>query len=313
MPQMNNAQARIFDPVLTAIAQGFKHNAFVGDALFPVVPVSQRGGKIVSFFKEDFMLYNMARAPGQNTKRVQDGYSSGSYTLESFSLEGTVPIETMQEAASVPGIDLGKAAIYKMQNRIAMRLEKARADLSRNAAAYAASNKIPLSGTSQWSDFGAVSDPIAVVENAKEVIRVKTGMEPNTGVIGAAVFSKLKQHPKIIDRMKYTGRDVPTIEILAALFGIPNLRVGRGVFSDDAGNFGDIWGKDMILAYTETSSLIDMGTPTYGYTYQLAGYPVVEEPYYERNPKSWIYPVTDEVAPVIAAPDAGYLIQNAVA
>jgi hypothetical protein len=69
----------------------------------------------------------------------------------------------------------------------------------------------------------------------------------------------------------------------------------------------------MVLAYTETGSMVEMGAPSYGYTYQLAGYPLVEEPYYERNPKSWIYPVTDEVAPVMAGADAGYLIQNAVA
>ena len=69
----------------------------------------------------------------------------------------------------------------------------------------------------------------------------------------------------------------------------------------------------MILAYNEVGTLADMGLPSYGYTYQLAGYPVVEEPYYERNPKAWMFPVTDEVMPVIAGADGGYLIQNAVA
>ena len=53
--------------------------------------------------------------------------------------------------------------------------------------------------------------------------------------------------------------------------------------------------------------------PSYGYTYQLRGYPIVELPYEDRNPKSWIYPVTDEVQPVIAGAEAGYLISAAVA
>lgn len=314
MPQMSNPAARIIDPVLTAVAQGYKHPDFVGGALFPYVPVGQRGGKIVTFSKEDFMLYNTGRAPGQNTKRVQYGYTSGSYALESHSLEGTLPIETMQEAAAVPGIDASRMTIFKTQNIIALRLEKQQADIARNAAAYAAGNKITLSGTAQWSDLtSGVSDPIAVVETGKEAVRKKVGKRANTGVMGAAVFEKLKQHPKVIDRMKYTGRDVPTVEMLAALFGLDRVLIGDAVFADDAGVFSDVWGKDMVLAYTETASLAEMGTPSYGYTYRLDGYPVVEEPYFDRNAKSWIYPVTDEVAPVIAGADAGYLITNAVA
>ena len=313
MPQLNNAQARIIDPVLTNIAQGFKQSDFVGFSLFPRVPVSQRGGRVVSFSKEDFMLYNTGRAPGQNTKRVQFGYAAGNYVLESHSLEGTVPIETLQEAQAVPGIDAARMAIYKMQNIIATRLEKAQADVARTLASYNVANRITLSGTAQWSDLGTVSDPIAVVEAGKEAVRRKIGKRPNTAVIGAAVFASLRQHPKVIDRMKYTGRDVPTAEILAALFGLDRVLVGDAVFADDAGTFNDVWGKDVVLAYTEVGTMVEMGLPSYGYTYQLAGYPVVEEPYYERNPKTWMFPVTDEVAPVIAGADAGYLIQNAVA
>ena len=313
MPQLNNAQARIIDPVLSAVAQGFKQSNFVGFDLFPRVPVAQRAGRITAFSKEDFMLYNTGRAPGQNTKRVQFGYAAGSYVLESHSLEGTVPIETLQEAAAVPGIDLAKKAIFNMQNVIATRLEKAQADVARTLASYNVANRITLSGTGQWSDFGTVSDPIAVVEAGKEAVRRRIGRRPNTAVMGAAVFAALRQHPKVIDRMKFTGRDVPTVEILASLFGLKNVLVGDAVWSDDAGVFNDMWGRDMILAYNEVGTLADMGLPSYGYTYQLAGYPVVEEPYYERNPKAWMFPVTDEVMPVIAGADGGYLIQNAVA
>ena len=240
MPQLNNAQARIIDPVLSAVAQGFKQSNFVGFDLFPRVPVAQRAGRITAFSKEDFMLYNTGRAPGQNTKRVQFGYAAGSYVLESHSLEGTVPIETLQEAAAVPGIDLAKKAIFNMQNVIATRLEKAQADVARTLASYNVANRITLSGTGQWSDFGTVSDPIAVVEAGKEAVRRRIGRLPNTAVMGAAVFAALRQHPKVIDRMKFTGRDVPTVEILASLFGLKNVLVGDAVWSDDAGVFNDM-------------------------------------------------------------------------
>lgn len=313
MPQMTPGQARVIDPVLTEVAQGYKNNEFVGMALFPQVPVTQRGGKILSFGKEDFMLYNTGRSPGQNTKRVQFGYAGANFSLESHSLEGQLPIENMQEANAVPGIDLGAITVQKTQNIIALRKEKQQADLATNLANYGASNKTTLSGTSQWSDFSGTSDPVKDVEVGKEVIRKATGKRPNVGVMGAAVYAMLKQHPKVVDRIKYTGRDVATPELLAALFGLAEIKIGDAVYADDSGVFSDVWGKNMILAYTDTTGAKDMGNPSYGYTYQLEGYAIVEEPYFDRSTKSWVYPVTDEVAPVIAGATAGYLISAAVA
>lgn len=313
MPQLTPAQARVVDPILSTVARGYQNADLIGNALFPVVPVPQRGGKIISFRKEDFRLYSTGRAPGANTRRVQVGYDGANYTLESHALEGLLPVELMQEAQAVPGIDLAQGTIRKVQNIIALRLEKAQADLATTAANYPAGNKTTLVGTSQWSDFTGTSDPINDVEVAKEAIRTAVGKRPNTVLMGAKVFAKLRMHPKIIDRIKYTGRDVPTPELLAALWGVQQVLIGDAVYADDADAITDVWGKFVVVAFTETASLAAMGTPSYGYTYRLSGYPIVETPYLERNPKSWVYPVTDEVAPVIAGATAGYLISAAVA
>ncbi len=314
MPQITPAGARVMDPVLSTIAQGFTNSEMVASALFPSVTVPQRGGRIITFGREDFMLYGSQRAPGENTKRVQFGYGSGNYTLVDYGLEGQVPIEVMQEGQAVPGIDHGAMAVRKVSNIMALRLEKQAADIARTAATYAAANKVTLSGTAQWSDYGAVSNPINNIETAKEAIRAVTGKRPNTVVMGATVMARLRQHPVVVDRMKYTGRDVATAEILAALFGVQRVLVGDAIWSNDAGNaFTDVWGKDVVVAYTELGSVADMGAPSYGYTYTLEGYPMAEEPYYDRNTKSWVYPVTRAEAPVLASASAGYLITNAVA
>ena len=124
----------------------------------------------------------------------------------------------------------------------------------------------------------------------------------------------LRQHPKVVDRMKYTGRDIATPELLASLFGVERVVVGDSIFSNDAGTaFTDVWGRDVVVAYTNLGSIASRGAPSYGYTYQLVGSPIVEEPYFDRNAKSWIYPVTRIEAPVLASASAGYLITNAVA
>lgn len=313
MPQLTPAQARVIDPILSNIAQGYRNAEFVGGALFPYVPVGLRGGKIIAFRKEDFALYATGRAPGANTKRIQVGYDSSSYAVEQHALEGFVPFELQDEANAVPGIDLARTAVQKVQNIIGLRLEKAQADIATTAASYDANHKnTALTGTTLWSDLSA-SDPVANVETAKEAIRATIGRRPNTMVIGPKVMQALRQHSKIIDRIKYTGRDVPTAELLASLFGVERVLVGESIYTDATGAFVDVWGKNAILAYTETAGIADMGLPSYGYTYRLRGFPVVETAYQDRNAKSWVYPVTDEVAPVMASSIAGYLISPAVA
>lgn len=317
MQQQSLSQVRIIDPVLTEIAQGYQNAAMVGMALFPQVAVPQRGGKIISFNKEDFLLYTTLRTPGANTRRVQFGYASGSFTLDQHALEAVVPWEIGQDAANVSltahSVNMAAVAVRKVQNVIALRLENVQATIATTAASYAAGNKTTLSGTSQWSDYTGTSNPSKDIETAKEAIRAQIGKYPNTVILSAQVMGKVRQHPAIIDRIKYTGRDVVTTDLLAALWGVDRVLVGGAVYQDAAGAMQDVWGKFAVVAYTTTGGPQDMGEPTYGYTYRLDGAPFVEPSYTDRNAKSDIYPVTDEVSPVLTAASAGYLISAAVA
>lgn len=316
MPQMTLNTARVINPVLTSIAQGLMQNSPVGAALFPMVDVAQRAGNIITFGREDFMQYSgLQRAPGGATKRVQFGYSGSQFALVDYSLEGSLPIEQLQEAqASANGfsIDMATLTLQKTLAIMNLRLEIAQATLATTLGNYPAANRVTLSGTSQWNDYSN-STPQTVVETAKEAVRAATGKRPNLMVLGPITFARLRQHPVIRDYIKYSNREVATAEILAEFFGVAQVLVGDGVQSTDAGVLSDIWGKHAILAYTETASVANMGAPTFGYTYNLGGYPLVEEPYYERNPKTWYFPVTRSEAPVIAGSSAGYFIQNAVA
>ena len=313
MQQQTLSQPRVIDPILSEVAQGYKNSAMVGLNLFPSVPVAQRGGKIISFSKEDFALYNTVRAPGANTKRVQFGYTSGSYALEQHALEAVAPWEHQQEASRVAQINLAAMAVRKTQNIIALRLEKAQADLATTAASYGASNKVTLAGVNQWSDYTGTSAPSKDIETAREAIRAQIGKRGNTVVMGAAVWAKVKQHPAIVDRIKYTGRDSVTTEMLAALWDVDRVLVGDAVYTDASGTMTDVWGKFVVVAYTEVGTVADLGEPNYGYTYRLDGAPYVEQGYQDRNAKSDIYPVTDEVSPVLTAAVSGYLISAAVA
>lgn len=313
MSQMTPAQARVIDPILTAVAQGYEpQGQMVADILFPRVPVSARGGKIITFGREQFQIVKSVRAPGTDTKVVQIGYGSGNFSLVDNRLIGMVPLQLLQEANAVPSIDMASFAVNTVQAKMDLEREADAAALARAAAGYAAGNKTGvLSGTDLWTD--PASDPFVVVNTGKEAVRKKIGRRPNVMVLGPDVLTALRNHPKILDRLS-TASDRPpaTVVQLQALFEIERIIEGEAI-QDVNGTFTDVWGNDAILAYVSPKSLQQMGSMNYGYTYQLESYPVVEQGSWDVSKESWLYPVSDAHQVVMAAADAGYLIRNAVA
>ena len=312
MPQATTGQARVVDPILSAVARGYRSpKAAIANILFPIVTVGQRAGRIIAFGPDDYKLMSTKRAPGSNTKRVQFGYASEPFSLVDHRLEGGVPVELQEEAQAEPGIDLSSNAVQRVQNTMALEREYAAAQLARDASKYAASNKETLSGTSQWSN--PASDPFTDIMEGKEVIRSKTGEKPNVLTLGPKVLTALRTHPKVLDRLTTsTDRPPATIQQLQALFELQQVVEGEAVYHDGT-QFQDVWGKDAILAYTTPASMQEMGSPNFGYTYQLAGRPMVEEGYFDNNTNTWYFPTTDAYQPVFAGPAAGFLFTDAAA
>ena len=311
MNQMTPAQARVIDPILTAIARGYEsQQGLVGEILFPRVEVIARGGTIITFGREQFQIIDTRRAPGADTKSIQIGQGSGKYALTDNRLMGKVPVENQEEAAAVPGIDLAGNTIRVVQDNMSLEKEQHAATLARTAGSYASTNKVTLSNSDLWTD--PASNPFAVVEAAKEAIRKKIGRRPNFMELGPLVLSALRIHPKVLDRMSTaTDRTPATIAQLQALFEIDQIVEG-GAIVDNNGTFTDIWGNDAILAYVTPKSLADRGSQSYGYCYSLKDRPIVEAPHWDNSKASWMYPVTDAYQVVLTSADSGFLIKNAV-
>ncbi len=313
MPKiLNQRTAAVIDPILTTHARGYRNSTFISSALFPRVTIPNRSMRVIKFGKESFRMLNTRRAPGANKKRVQYGYASDPVSLAQDALEGVVPVEHQEEAESVPGIDLGAGAINMVLDVVDLNLEYESAQIARATGSYDANHKIAMAGADRWSD--PASDPSGDVSAAKEIIRRSIGRYPNTLVLGPNTGNALKNHPKVKDQFKYTGRDSVTVDMLAAFFDVKKVVVGAAVYlpdtADDATLANDVWGDDAILAYVPEAG-DNYQVPSYGYTYELMGYPNVELPYFERSTDSWIYPTKVERRPILTGAEAGFLFQNA--
>ena len=312
--QLSPGQARVVDPVLSEHARGYRQPGLVGRSLFPLAPVPIYAGKIIQFGKEAFRLVNTSRAPGTATKRINFGYQGEPYAIMPSSLEATVPRELMRDASQVPGIDLGTRAINTVLRVMQLGHENSCATIARNTASYDANHQMALSGTSAWSS--STSTPSADIATGSEAIRSSIGVYPNTALLSAKAMKNLRFHPEIIDRIKYTGRDSVTAQLLGQLWNIENVVVGAAMTADPVTDvFGDVWGADVVLAYVAPSGGGDASAnaeePSYGYTYLIEGMPLVEAPYWDPNTKSWVYGVSFDYAPVLSGMQGGYLITGA--
>lgn len=313
MTQQTLAQSRLIDPILTTHAQGFVRPGNIGRFLFPIVNVASYGGQVIEFNKESFRRYNTKRAPGSATKRITFGYAGKPYAIVPSALEAVVPNENRTDAAAVPGLDLASDAVDVVLDVVELDHEFDCAALARNSALYDNDHKVALVGQDRWR--GSSADPSADISVAKEAIRGSIGVRPNLVALSASAFAALEFNESILERLKYTGRDAVTTEILAKLWNVDQVVVGEAVAaSGQDDDFGDVWGDDVIVAYVAPamgSNRRSAARPSYGYTYQITGMPVVRQAYEDRNANSWIYPVSADRTPVLSGMTAGYLIQNA--
>jgi len=309
---MNTAQARVIDPILSTHARGYRNAEFIGHLLFPIVEIPVRGVRVIRFDKTSFRKMNTRRAPGAQTQRVQFGYATDPVALHQDALEGVVPWEHQEEAAKIPGINLAKKAVEDVLDMTGLGREMEIAKLALDPNKYGVNNKMSLTGSDKWSDPD--SDPGKDVKEGREQIRRRTGRYPNQLTLSPPVYNVLSEHPKIKERFKYTSSDSITAEMLAKYFDVDEVIVGKAVYledsDDDDADAKDVWGRDAVLAFTSKRS--DYRTPSFGYTYRLMGHPMVEKPYSERNIKSWVYPVTEDWSPEMTGMDAGFLFPSPI-
>jgi hypothetical protein len=124
----------------------------------------------------------------------------------------------------------------------------------------------------QWSDY-TNSDPIEDIEAGKAKILSTTGLEANTLVLGYDVFRRLKNHPDLVDRIKYTSSQTITEDMLARMFDIERVLVSKSVKATNAEGataaYSFTTGKTALLAHVAPNPGIL--TPSAGYTFSWTG------------------------------------------
>lgn len=307
------------NPILTSLLLGMGQGTMVAEQLFPRLPQTLSRVNLAKLSDERLRRYNLRRAPGTATKRVNIKYEGVTYSVEQYSVEVPMPRELLREADESRKLQVGnyldvsRIAMATANDILALDYELEVAGLATTAGTYASGHVLALAGATKWS--AETGTPVTDIRAASDVIRKKIGKRPNKLTLSADAKSALETNKEVRSYLPSTQMGPATLDQLKQILGVQEIVVGDAVWVDDTDTGRDVWGNNAILAYVPSiggngSADISLAQPAFGFTNVIEGHPFAESPYYENGLKSWIYGATFERKPNVAYNTAGFLFTN---
>lgn len=306
------------NPILTSMLLGMGQGTFIAEKLFPRLPQVLSSVTLAQVGDERLRKYNLKRAPGTPTKRIDIKYNGQTYTVDQASVEVPIPRELLREADESRRLNVGnyldisQIAMVTANAILLLDYELDVAAIATNPATYAPGHVFTLGGSTKWSHVDGT--PVDDIETAADLIRKKIGRRPNKLTLSADALRAVKANVQVRSYLPDSQMGAPTIAQLKQVFNVEEIEVGDAVWKaeDDVG--ADVWGNSAILAYVPRISAagtdISLAEPAFGFTNVLEGHPFAETPYYSNDFKSWIYGATYERRPNVAYNTAAVLFQN---
>jgi hypothetical protein len=268
MPQPTQNQVHV-DAILTNISVAYlqKQDNFIASKVFPIVPVSKQSDKFFTYTKNDWFR-DEAQRRADATESAGGGYSlsTDTYQADVWAFHKDIGDQTRANADAPINVD--REATEFVTSRIALKME------TQFVSSYFTSGVWATDSTPSnlWSDYTS-SDPLNDVETGKRAILSTTGFEPNTLVIGYDVFKTLKNHPDLVDRIKYTSSQTLTSDLMASLFDVERVLVAKAVkaTNNEGGTaaYDFTHGKNALLCYSAPSA--GLLQPSAGYVMSWTG------------------------------------------
>lgn len=308
------------NPQLTAIAIAYRNPAaaMIADLVLPRRPTAKKFSYTKYSADQGYTIPDTRVGRKSEPTQVDFGGTAVPDETVDYGLDDTIPNDEIEAFNAMPKARgaAGPDQVSTMMLTHLMQLDRERrvAALIFNAGSYAGGMSEALAGNAQWSDT-VNSDPVAKIGDSID----KPLVRPNTLVLGRAVWTALRRHPKIVQAVNNTqqGAGIVSRQQVADLFELSQVLVGESFVNSarkgQAASFARVWGKSAALLYVDANAAT-IDQPTFGFTAQwgdkIAGS--------MSDPKkglrgSEVVRVGESVKEVITANDLGYYIATAIA
>lgn len=241
------------DAVLTNISLAMSNDdMLVAPKVWPIVPVKKDSDVFFEYDKSNLRADVDDWAPKTKAREVNWNVSSRGYKVDRHALQELVEDDEKQNQDSP--IDVMADSASMLTEKLMIRREKRLAAVLNDAASYLGGMDIPLAVADRWDNFSsATSDPSDDVALARGLIHAQIGKGPNVMVLPTQIYEKVREHPKVMDRIKYTQVGVITPQLLQTLFDIERVIVSGGIENTanegQADSLSYIWGKSVYIGY----------------------------------------------------------------
>ena len=317
---MNQNQIRLNqNPILTSLLLGMGQGTYIAEALFPRLPQALSTIMLAKIDSSRFKRYNLRRAPGAATKRIEVKYEGKVYSLDQYSVEVPIPRELIRESDASRqlnignNLDISRIAIVTANGVLAQDYELDAAGVATLPGSYASGHVVALAAGNKWT--ATTGTAVTDIRAASDVIRKKIGKRPNKLILSADAQTALISNAEVRSYLPSTQMGPATLDQLKTILNVAEIVTGDGIWVDANDVGQDIWGNNAILAYVPpmggaNSGDINLAEPAFGFTNVLEGHPFAETPYPSNETRSWIYGSTFERRVNVAYNTAAFLFQN---
>jgi len=302
------------DASLSTLSIRFQNEEYIGTQILPIAVVPKQSDKYSVYNDRDYLAYPSASiGPRGEVQQLSTNIDqSNSYFCAGKALEERVDMDNIANADAP--LDLLGNANYKANDGLEWNREKDIASLLTTSSNYG-SNYNTLAAGSEW-DSANGGTPVKDIQDAAGACLGGPGPTELVGWCGFNVYKVLARHPEVRELYKYTGSGLASPDLLAGIFGLDKLLVGKAW--QDTANIGQtlsldrIWGEYFGVA--RVSKMPKKDNYSFGFTFDWEGKQTAVT-YDQRNGRRGAYfvKVSDAWVPKVVASRAGYLIGNCLA
>lgn len=236
------------DAALTNLSVAYRNTDFIAEQLAPRVAVRKQSDRYYVYdqTREGIRPTEDLRAPGSIASEVDYTLSTDSYFCGDHALSSPVTDEERENADPVIQPDIDRTEF--LTERILLNQEIAMEKLLRSDTSIAESQ--PPEGE-EWSDPS--SDPVGQIRDARLSIFSGCQRRANTLVLPYQVYEIVRNHPSVLERVRYGGHPMATPELLAQLFDVDRVLVPRSCYNSaprgQQAVATPVWGANVYLAH----------------------------------------------------------------
>ncbi len=304
MPQYNEVHV---DKLLSNVSFAYHNEGFVGESLFPIVKVQKDSDKYTLYGKERFRRNATKVADKTPTKKIDWTVTFPSYECEDYGLHDLISDKEKRNADKPLNLRIDTTEV--VTDMLALDREARVLEIVFSTSII--TNNTTLTGTDQWSN-SVDSDPIGNIVTGRSTIKKAIGKKPNTLCVTEDVWDVLREHPQLLERIKYSMKGILTEDLVAQILGLERVIVAGGLEEQStegqSSSLDYLQTKKALLCFVEKNA--GLKKITLGKTF-MSQKPVVRS-WRENKLRSEVIEVIETTDEKLVAAGAGYLIDAAI-